>query len=179
MTTNPEKICQLSNMQQYINEFRECVRVAKEQYDCTNQNLLQRMQFEKLNNSDNINNINMNYRIHVNKINNLINTFVQKRDYFINFNDCDNLDLVINTIQNNKNTIQSMQTKIDDLNRQLAEFHVSSDTTTLCCVCLVEPRNYANIECGHICVCSNCVYKLDNKCPVCRQEGRYIKIISP
>ena len=46
-----------------------------------------------------------------------------------------------------------------------------------CSVCMSEPNNYINSVCGHMSVCENCAPRLDNKCPICRRDGTFIKVI--
>jgi len=38
----------------------------------------------------------------------------------------------------------------------------------ICIICLSNPREVILLDCGHVCVCADCVDKLDGKCPVCR-----------
>jgi len=43
----------------------------------------------------------------------------------------------------------------------------------VCVVCLVNPREVVLLECGHVCVCADCLDKLPGDplvCPVCRSE---------
>jgi len=43
----------------------------------------------------------------------------------------------------------------------------------ICVVCLVNPREVVLLECGHVCVCADCLDKLPGDplvCPVCRSE---------
>jgi len=50
------------------------------------------------------------------------------------------------------------------------------DTDDMCCICFERKKDHAFTVCGHKCVCGSCVTKLNNKCPLCRQESRPIKI---
>jgi len=40
----------------------------------------------------------------------------------------------------------------------------------ICIVCLSNPREVIFDICGHVAVCSDCLDKLNGKCPVCRME---------
>lgn len=40
---------------------------------------------------------------------------------------------------------------------------------TACVVCMEQPRAVALLDCGHVCVCSECALRLST-CPVCRQH---------
>ena len=47
----------------------------------------------------------------------------------------------------------------------------------LCCICLDNVKNCAYINCGHLCVCDNCINnKWKKKCPICKTRGNYIRI---
>lgn len=45
-----------------------------------------------------------------------------------------------------------------------------------CVVCKMNKKEFAFIECGHLCVCVNCVPN-DKKCPLCREVSQNIKRI--
>ncbi len=49
-----------------------------------------------------------------------------------------------------------------------------SDTNNLeqtCVLCLVNPREIILLDCGHYCLCIDCVDRLPNQnCPICRRE---------
>ncbi len=90
-------------------------------------------------------------------------------------------DFAVNNISNNYNdVIYSLNTKINKLENEIEELKnngsKSIDCNT-CCVCLNETSTHANKECGHLCVCESCSYHLDDKCPICRANGNFIKII--
>lgn len=38
-----------------------------------------------------------------------------------------------------------------------------------CLVCLLNPREVIILNCGHVCVCADCIMKLNGLCPVCRE----------
>ena len=52
----------------------------------------------------------------------------------------------------------------------------SVNTLTQCSICMTRPNNYVNTTCGHICVCNNCLPRIGNTCPICRQTGNYIRV---
>jgi hypothetical protein len=45
-----------------------------------------------------------------------------------------------------------------------------------CSVCMAQKKNSAFVECGHLCVCSECAPKCNDKCPLCKTIGKFIKI---
>ena len=43
--------------------------------------------------------------------------------------------------------------------------------SSCCVVCLTNPREIVLIECGHVCLCLECLERMPTRtCPVCRQE---------
>lgn len=49
----------------------------------------------------------------------------------------------------------------------------SDEGSNVCVVCLDSPKEVILLDCGHVCMCLNCVTSLsDNKCPICRQHIR-------
>lgn len=59
---------------------------------------------------------------------------------------------------------------------------LDSDSDNSCVVCLSNPREIVLLNCGHLCVCAECVTALPHplKCPVCRQSvERYVTTYNP
>jgi hypothetical protein len=73
-------------------------------------------------------------------------------------------------------SIEILHREIHDLERKLSEHENILHINNRCVVCMCQPKNYANIECGHMSVCYTCSPKINNKCPICRTEGKYIHI---
>jgi E3 ubiquitin-protein ligase MUL1 len=40
----------------------------------------------------------------------------------------------------------------------------------ICIVCLENPREVILLDCGHVCICADCVSKVNGKCPICRNS---------
>lgn len=40
----------------------------------------------------------------------------------------------------------------------------------ICVTCLQNPREVALFPCGHVCVCADCSLRIDERCPVCREQ---------
>lgn len=40
----------------------------------------------------------------------------------------------------------------------------------ICIICLSNPREVILLDCGHVCLCADCVSKVDGTCPVCRSH---------
>ena len=47
-----------------------------------------------------------------------------------------------------------------------------------CNICFTKAKTHINTSCGHKSVCYSCSEKLENKCPICRSNGNFIRIIS-
>lgn len=46
-----------------------------------------------------------------------------------------------------------------------------------CCICLENDKDHAYINCGHMCVCKDCLIgDWIDKCPICKTYGECIKI---
>jgi E3 ubiquitin-protein ligase MUL1 len=58
-------------------------------------------------------------------------------------------------------------------NRAGAAATGANDDQTHCVVCLTNPRETVLLDCGHVCLCNDCVELIPNKkCPICRQTFR-------
>ncbi len=66
---------------------------------------------------------------------------------------------------------------------KVAEFFTQGDALPLdprekCIACEENPSQYANPECGHMCLCETCSDKVD-RCPICRTYAqKFIRIYS-
>ena len=47
----------------------------------------------------------------------------------------------------------------------------------ICVICMTNPRECAYVNCGHVCACIECCERMDLQCPICRQNGNFIKLI--
>lgn len=82
---------------------------------------------------------------------------------------------------------QAMQTQINEMQSQIVELYKlinnmhnrkeEEQQDLTCCVCMIEKKTHANMNCCHMCVCEKCSYSLSNKCPLCRTIGVFKKII--
>ena len=130
---------------------------------------------------------NKNYDCNYNYNNNNCNYYYDSNyDYDIN---CKNSKIVLERfyqdeiikLQNEvKNLKTTMQNQINQTQIQLTQLINSiqkREEELTCCVCMIEKKTYANMNCCHMCVCENCSYSLSNKCPLCRTIGVFKKII--
>ena len=130
---------------------------------------------------------NKNYDCNYNYNNNNCNYYYDSNyDYDIN---CKNSKIVLERfyqdeiikLQNEvKNLKTTMQNQINQTQIQLTQLINSiqkSEEELSCCVCMIEKKTHANMNCCHMCVCENCSYSLSNKCPLCRTIGVFKKII--
>lgn len=75
----------------------------------------------------------------------------KRRDYEIN-------QARIQRLKNRRNTARSDNQAHDTQNEQNA-----------CVICLVNPRELVLLDCGHVCLCMDCLEKMpNNNCPICR-----------
>ena len=76
----------------------------------------------------------------------------------------------------------------DELNDYLSDLEDEDEAITIneiktyksdeCVICLENKNNVLFCNCGHICICSNCVQiKRLTKCPVCKTENTILRII--
>ena len=84
-----------------------------------------------------------------------------------------NLQEFKTTKEYNINLIQENQ----QLQCQVVDFQENSTPDKLCCVCMTNVRTHINTKCGHMSVCETCSYHLEEKCPICRTNGNFIKVI--
>ena len=59
----------------------------------------------------------------------------------------------------------------------------ADDDDKQCSVCFTKPKDHINTSCGHMSVCMDCCHRISGgtyycKCPICRNEGVYIRVIS-
>ncbi|XP_074114266.1 uncharacterized protein LOC141537278 isoform X1 [Cotesia typhae] len=50
--------------------------------------------------------------------------------------------------------------------------------TSICCCCRFRAAVWAFIKCGHLCICNECNRKIGDRCPLCREKSRNIKIFT-
>ena len=73
--------------------------------------------------------------------------------------------------------ISCLNSENEQLKKDIKVFQESADSSQLCCICYSKPRNFINTSCGHLCVCETCSGRLNDKCPICRTSGNFIKTI--
>lgn len=72
--------------------------------------------------------------------------------------------------------IKQLNKKINDLQYELNIYKTHSSNDIKCCICLDNPKTYANIYCGHLSSCSKCYKRLHSTCPLCKKKGPFVKI---
>ena len=109
-------------------------------------------------------------------------------------------DKLQNTICSLQNAIYSLQNKISRLKSEYNELHkqlyeckqklsraearaqqiteFTTEPENICIICMTNPRECAYVNCGHVCACIDCCMAIGDKCPICRQNGNYIKLIN-
>ena len=148
-----------SNMSQ---EERDIYMILKNHKNIINKNIINNNIIN--NNIFNNNNIEKNDK---NNISNILKTVIEEFEkknnkYVINF----------------KNKINKLKYEIKELQKQLQEHQTLISFENQCNICMSQPKNHANINCGHMSACKSCSEKLNNICPICRTDGNFICIIS-
>lgn len=46
-----------------------------------------------------------------------------------------------------------------------------------CVVCLLQPATRVFVPCGHFCICAGCAPRIDERCPICRQQYQNIVVV--
>ena len=171
------------NIDNLINFFF-CGRIKTFNKDSVDENFLK---FDKdlLELSErNPNQLNKNYNLSKSILDLILNDAIIIENYnkLINFKKFD--DLHYNIYVQNK-ILQKIIDRILLLEETISEkieFIIKksiqkNNDNELCCICLDNVKNCAYINCGHLCVCDNCINnKWKKKCPICKTRGNYIRI---
>ena len=74
-------------------------------------------------------------------------------------------------------TLNKSKKKIEHLEKSVSEFNQSISPDDICSICMSAPKSCVYTTCGHLCACYTCCERMGNQCPICRQEGSFIRII--
>ena len=125
------------------------------------------------------NNINNQYNIYKNNsiidnsLTNNFNTLANQLKQYIE-DHTKNLQIMINNLEIQlKELAKNNQTLSDELEK----YKEQTPPENTCSICLTNIKDHANTTCGHLCVCSSCLEKID-RCPICRTQGQWCKIYS-
>ena len=106
------------------------------------------------------------------------NNYYNNNQYNNNYNDYYYNNYNSLSFQQHNKLMQKSSEKICELETTISIMEKERDEEQQkCCVCLTEIPDRANVNCGHLCVCEVCSYHLNDKCPICRTEGPFMKII--
>ena len=94
--------------------------------------------------------------------------------------------------------IKAIEKRERDTKKALSELDIkyqealsSNDSINMCSICMCEPITHIYTQCGHYCICQNCVHETrqieDNNesnlssngiynCPICRKLGNVTKV---
>ncbi|TNJ27654.1 Ankyrin repeat protein 2 [Giardia muris] len=65
--------------------------------------------------------------------------------------------------------LEMYKDRYDNLQKTLIQRVQEAKSTTICIVCLTNPKDTLLQPCGHLCACSNCAERIMNQtCPLCR-----------
>ncbi len=96
-----------------------------------------------------------------------VSKYIQKRrrDHDIN-------QARIQRLKNQRNRNNNNRTDNQQQNDNNNNNNNNSHETT-CVICLVNPREIVLLDCGHVCLCMDCLERLPNtNCPICRVSYR-------
>ena len=120
--------------------------------------------------------------------NNLKNSYdVLKQDYNSLQNDYNNqknsMCIKIRAIEKRE---RETKKALSELDIKYQEALSTNDSINMCSICMSEPISHIYTECGHYCICQNCVHQTkqnDNynnrnhyNCPICRKSGNVTKV---
>ena len=93
------------------------------------------------------------------------------------FNRVNDLENEVKELKNTKMCNHNLRQDNQQLRCQLVDFQEKTTQDNICCVCMTNARTHINTQCGHMSVCETCSYHLREKCPICRTNGNFIKVI--
>jgi TolA-binding protein len=93
------------------------------------------------------------------------------------FNRVNELENEVAELKTTKKNNNNLRQENQQLKCQVADFQEKSTPDQVCCVCMTNVRTHINTQCGHMSVCETCSYHLEEKCPICRANGNFIKVI--
>lgn len=93
------------------------------------------------------------------------------------FNRVNDLENEVQELKNTKMCNHNLRQENQQLRCQVVDFQEKTTQDNICCVCMTNARTHINIQCGHMSVCETCSYHLEEKCPICRTNGNFIKVI--
>ena len=93
------------------------------------------------------------------------------------FNRVNELENQVKELKTTKKNNNNLRQENQQLKCQVADFQEKSTPDQVCCVCMTNVRTHINTQCGHMSVCETCSYHLEEKCPICRTNGNFIKVI--
>ena len=93
-----------------------------------------------------------------------------------------NLEISLQEVKHDYNSLQANYsvccTDLFDTKMKLEQLKTTTPEDNLCCICMTNQKECVYVNCGHVCACVTCCERMDTQCPICRQNGNYIKLIS-
>lgn len=76
---------------------------------------------------------------------------------------------------------ERLKMKKNAAQRRTTGSNAANDDQSTCVVCLTNPRELVLLDCGHVCLCMDCLEKMTSRqCPICRQNYRtYVSCYIP
>lgn len=72
---------------------------------------------------------------------------------------------------------EEYQQKLIDTEESLDHIIESMPSENICSICMDNPRECVYLNCGHVFGCLDCCNSIGTKCPICRTDGNFMKII--
>jgi len=90
------------------------------------------------------------------------------------------------TVSRVKHEYNELQKQLTECKRKLSRAenrvqqvsHCTTVSENICVICMTNPRECAYVNCGHVCACIECSERMESQCPICRQNGNFIKLIN-
>ena len=93
-----------------------------------------------------------------------------------------NLESSLSRVKRKYNELQSSlrcyKDRIKTLEKQAEQAVSCLPAENICCVCMTKPRDCVYTSCGHFSACSECCTRMGEKCPICRTNSPFVKLIA-
>lgn len=118
-----------------------------------------------------------------NKYNNLDTDTKELLDHTIHLVDkLNSVEISVSTLNREYNMSQTLllkyKNRVKTLEKQAEEAVSCLPAENICCVCMTNPRDCVYTSCGHFSACSECCTRMGEKCPICRTNSPFVKLIA-
>lgn len=125
---------------------------------------------------------------------NIIRTFIDKYNTL-----SDDVKQLVNFSKSLQDTISSLQNIVSNVKSEYNQLHMKYyeckkkltaaetrleqvsntiiESDNICIICMTNSRECVYVNCGHVCACVECCERMETQCPICRQNGNFVKLI--